>query len=152
MSASEQKAQQHADALEMLKDVISKAFEKGYEQAVAELQPAIAAFQQAVNRLSQLQKKPKRADSRSWPVLEGNNLTFKGNTVRIRGSKSIVLLKKLIDARGEAVDTDTLRASYPGSSDLNSAIKNLRKALGSKVPALRIELARGGGYRLVIKK
>ena len=144
MSASERKGRQFADTLQMLDDLLQSYFKRGYNQAIADIQ-------QAVGGLNHTQKKPMRENSRSWPKLDGNNLTFKGKTVWIRGSKSIILLEKLIEARGEVVSSDILRSSYPGSSDINSAIKNLRKALQSKMPALGIE-ASCGGYRLVIKK
>lgn len=158
MSASEQKGRQLADLLEIFKEVLeecySRAFTNGYEQATSQFQPAIAAFQQAISRQTQPQKKPKQADSRRWPILEGNTLSYNGKSVELQNSRYIELLQMLLEAKGESLSTQELSQAYGGKkSTVRTAIARLRKLLQKQMPEIAITTDFGSSsYRIALNK
>ena len=134
------------DPLSLLEKLQNFAYQKGYNQALLDMQAKFGSMVRALANDPHLQY---TVPDPEWPDFKNNILTFNGKSVIIRGSRYALLLQRLLEARGEVISTQELLKFYGGKDALKPAIYQLRKIFKQKMPEVVIVSA-GKGYRVAI--
>lgn len=134
------------DPLSLLEKLQNFAYQKGYNQALLDMQAKFGSMVRALANDPHLQY---TVPGPEWPDFKNNILTFNGKSVIIRGNRYALLLQRLLEARGEVISTQELLKFYGGKDALKPAIYQLRKIFKQKMPEVVIVSA-GKGYRVAI--
>ena len=134
------------DPLSLLEQLQNYAYQKGYNQALLDMQ---AKFSKMTRELTHDPHLQFTVPDQEWPELKNNILTFNGKSLVMRGNRRVILLEKLLEAKGEMISTEELLEFYGGKDALKPAIYLIRKVLKEKMPEIQI-ISTGQGYLVAI--
>lgn len=154
---SEQKGKEFAAALKLFEQALMEVSKKAYNEGYNAAMELIRSVSDGPAKARGARAKPASTGgtiSSSWPVLEGNTLSYKGKTLKLQNSRYILLLQKLLEANGGSLSTQELVVIYGGKkSALRSAIARLRKMLKAQMPQIGIATDfSSSSYRIVLNK